>query len=77
MTPISTPWPKALFDEVDVIVVGGGFGGLLTGARLTEAGIGHPHHRERRRFRWHVVLERYPGAACDVESYVYLLLCES
>ena len=29
-----------LTDEVDVIVVGGGFGGLLTGARLTEAGIG-------------------------------------
>ena len=38
---IDTPLQREpLFDEVDVIVVGGGFGGLLTGARLTEAGIG-------------------------------------
>src|SRR5262245_35617553 len=29
----------ALSDEVDVVVVGGGFGGLLTGARLKEAGV--------------------------------------
>src|ERR1700759_2234949 len=28
-----------LTDEVEVVVVGGGFGGLLTGARLREAGI--------------------------------------
>src|SRR3954451_5547474 len=26
-------------DEVDVVVIGGGFSGLLAGARLTEAGI--------------------------------------
>ena len=30
---------EPMFDDVDVIVVGG-FGGLLTGARLTEAGMG-------------------------------------
>ena len=30
----------ALSDEVDVVVVGGGFGGLLAGARLREAGVG-------------------------------------
>ncbi|MBT6558199.1 MAG: FAD-binding protein, partial [Gammaproteobacteria bacterium] len=29
-----------LEDQVDVIVIGGGFGGLLSGARLTEAGVG-------------------------------------
>src|ERR1700757_3067313 len=28
-----------LTDEVDVVVVGGGFGGLLAGARLREAGV--------------------------------------
>ena len=28
-----------LTDEVDVVVIGGGFGGLLTGARLREAGV--------------------------------------
>src|SRR4051812_18852599 len=28
-----------LTDEVEVVVVGGGFGGLLAGARLREAGV--------------------------------------
>src|SRR5215469_2496228 len=28
-----------LTDEVEVVVIGGGFGGLLVGARLREAGI--------------------------------------
>src|SRR5258707_15255528 len=27
-----------LFDDVEVVVIGGGFGGLLVGARLREAG---------------------------------------
>ncbi|HAD10518.1 MAG TPA: monooxygenase, partial [Porticoccaceae bacterium] len=30
---------EPLNDEVEVIIVGGGFGGLLAGARLREAGI--------------------------------------
>ena len=30
-----------LSDEVDIIVIGGGFGGLRAGARLREAGIKH------------------------------------
>lgn len=30
---------EPLHDEVDVVVVGGGFGGLLAGARLREAGV--------------------------------------
>jgi cyclohexanone monooxygenase len=29
----------ALFDEVEVTVIGGGFGGLLAGARLRQAGV--------------------------------------
>src|SRR4029078_9703032 len=28
-----------LFDDIEVVVIGGGFGGLLVGARLREAGI--------------------------------------
>jgi hypothetical protein len=31
---------EPLTDTMDVVVIGGGFGGLLTGARLREAGIG-------------------------------------
>ena len=30
---------EALHDEVQVAIIGGGFGGLLTGARLREAGV--------------------------------------
>ncbi|MEE4283536.1 MAG: NAD(P)-binding protein, partial [Pseudomonadales bacterium] len=30
---------EPLFDEVEVVIIGGGFGGLLTGARLREAGF--------------------------------------
>ena len=68
---------EPLFDEVEVAVIGGGFGGLLVGARLREAGF------ERIRLienagdvggTWY--WNRYPGAMCDVESYVYLPLLE-
>ena len=66
-----------LADEVDFIVVGGGFGGLLTGARLTEAGVKRVRIIEKGGdFGGTWYWNRYPGAACDVESYVYLPLCE-
>ena len=68
---------EPLSDDVDVIVVGGGFGGLLTGARLTEAGMGRIRIIEKGGdFGGTWYWNRYPGAACDVESYVYLPLCE-
>ena len=61
-----------------MVVIGGGFGGLLAGARLREAGVDeHPAHREGRRLRRHLVLEPLSrGAMCDVESYIYLPLLE-
>ena len=66
-----------LADEVDCIVVGGGFGGLLTGARLSEAGVKRVRIIEKGGdFGGTWYWNRYPGAACDVESYVYLPLCE-
>ena len=68
---------KPLQDEVECIVVGGGFGGLLTGARLTEAGLKRVRIIEKGGdFGGTWYWNRYPGAACDVESYVYLPLCE-
>jgi cyclohexanone monooxygenase len=67
----------ALFDEVEVAIIGGGFGGLLVGARLREAGIEDLRLIEKGgdvggTWYWN----RYPGAACDIESYVYLPLLE-
>ena len=68
---------EPLHDEVDCIVVGGGFGGLLTGARLTESGMQRVRIIEKGGdFGGTWYWNRYPGAACDVESYVYLPLCE-
>jgi cyclohexanone monooxygenase len=66
-----------LTDEVDVIVVGGGFGGLLAGARLKDAGVTDVRIIEKAGdFGGTWYWNRYPGAACDVESYVYLPLLE-
>ncbi len=64
-------------DEVDVAIVGGGFAGLVTGARLRQAGI------DRLRIvegggdvggAWY--WNRYPGAMCDTAAMVYLPLLE-
>jgi len=67
----------AVRDSVDVLVVGGGIGGLTAAARLRDAGI------ERVRvidsaadFGGVWYWNRYPGAQCDVESYIYLPMLE-
>ena len=68
---------EALTDEVEVVVVGGGFGGLLAGARLREAGLSDIRIIEKGGdFGGTWYWNRYPGAACDIESYVYLPLLE-
>jgi cyclohexanone monooxygenase len=68
---------EPLQDEVDVVVIGGGFGGLLAGARLREAGVESLRMIEKGGdFGGTWYWNRYPGAACDVESYIYLPLCE-
>ncbi len=68
---------EALTDEVEVAVIGGGFGGLLAGARLRQAGVKDIRVIERAGdFGGTWYWNRYPGAQCDVESYVYLPLLE-
>ena len=68
---------EPLFDEVTVAIIGGGFGGLLAGARLREAGIEDLRVIEKGGdFGGTWYWNRYPGAACDVESYIYLPLLE-
>jgi tetratricopeptide (TPR) repeat protein len=57
--------------------VGGGFGGLLAGARLREAGVERVRMIEKGGdFGGTWYWNRYPGAACDIESYIYLPLLE-
>jgi cation diffusion facilitator CzcD-associated flavoprotein CzcO len=66
-----------VFDEVEFAIIGGGFGGLLMGARLREAGVNSLRVVENAGdFGGTWYWNRYPGAMCDVESYVYLPLLE-
>src|ERR1700678_1609368 len=66
-----------VFDHVEFAIIGGGFGGLLMGARLREAGIEKIRVVENAGdFGGTWYWNRYPGAMCDVESYCYLPLLE-
>ena len=66
-----------LEDEVEVIIIGGGFGGMLAAARLKEAGIKDFRIIEKGGdFGGTWYWNRYPGASCDIESYVYFPLLE-
>ena len=68
---------EPLKDEVEVAIIGGGFGGLLTGARLREAGVKSIRVIDKAGdFGGTWYWNRYPGAQCDIESYVYLPLLE-
>ncbi|MBV9421128.1 MAG: NAD(P)/FAD-dependent oxidoreductase [Alphaproteobacteria bacterium] len=64
-------------DEKDVIIIGGGFSGLLAGARLKEQGVKDVRIIEAGGdFGGTWYWNRYPGAQCDIESYCYLPLLE-
>jgi cyclohexanone monooxygenase len=68
---------EPLADEVDVVLIGGGFGGLLCGARLRQLGVESLRILEKGGdFGGTWYWNRYPGIACDIESYVYLPLLE-
>ncbi|GAB7039038.1 MULTISPECIES: flavin-containing monooxygenase [Catenuloplanes] len=64
-------------DRVEAVIVGGGFGGLLTGAELRRAGLEDIRViDEAGDFGGTWYWNRYPGIHCDVESSVYLPLLE-
>ena len=66
-----------LTDDVEVIIISGGFGELMAAVRLREVGVNDVCLIEAGAdvggtWYWN----RYPGAQCDVESYIYLPLLE-
>ncbi len=64
-------------EELEIAVIGGGFSGLLAGARLREAGLDDFRIIEAGGdFGGTWYWNRYPGAQCDIESYCYLPLLE-
>jgi cation diffusion facilitator CzcD-associated flavoprotein CzcO len=68
---------EPLTDEVEIAIIGGGFGGLLMAARMKEAGFNDIRMIETAGdFGGTWYWNRYPGAMCDVESYCYLPLLE-
>ncbi|GAA4166030.1 NAD(P)/FAD-dependent oxidoreductase [Gryllotalpicola daejeonensis] len=68
---------EPLTDSVEVLVVGAGFGGLVTAARLRQAGFESIRLMDEGgdvggTWYWN----RYPGIHCDIQSYVYMPLLE-
>lgn len=64
-------------DRVEALVIGAGFGGLLTASRLRESGVESIRLMDEAgdvggTWYWN----RYPGVRCDIESYVYMPLLE-
>jgi len=63
--------------DIDVAVLGGGFGGLLCGAYLKKAGVDDVRIIELGGdFGGVWYWNRYPGLQCDNESYCYIPLLE-
>jgi cyclohexanone monooxygenase len=74
-TPRTEREPRT--DHVTVAFVGGGFAGLVTGARLKEAGVDDVRIIDKGGdFGGTWYWNRYPGAQCDTASYVYMPLLE-
>jgi cation diffusion facilitator CzcD-associated flavoprotein CzcO len=68
---------EPVHDEIDVLIIGGGLSGLTTAARLRHENIQSIRIIEKGAdFGGTWYWNRYPGAACDVESYIYLPLLE-
>jgi cation diffusion facilitator CzcD-associated flavoprotein CzcO len=74
-TPVTERDPVT--DHVTFAFIGGGFAGLVTGARLKEAGIDDVRIVEKGGdFGGTWYWNRYPGAQCDTASFVYMPLLE-
>ncbi|MEO1323332.1 MAG: NAD(P)/FAD-dependent oxidoreductase [Pseudomonadota bacterium] len=68
---------KPLTDHVTFAFIGGGFSGLVVGARLKEAGIDSVRIIEKGGdFGGTWYWNRYPGAQCDTAAMIYLPLLE-
>ncbi len=73
----AAPRRDALDERVEVLIVGGGFGGLLSAVRLKQAGVTDLRILDSASdFGGTWYWNRFPGAACDIESYIYFPLLE-
>ena len=73
-TPVVEREPMT--DHRTVVVIGGGFAGLVVGARLREAGVEVRVVEKGGDFGGTWYWNRYPGAMCDTAAMVYMPLLE-
>lgn len=74
-TPVTPRAP--LSEDIDVIVLGGGWGGIMAAYHLTQAGVTNFRNVDTAGdFGGVWYWNRYPGIQCDNESYCYLPLLE-
>jgi cyclohexanone monooxygenase len=74
-TPVTPRDP--IVEDVDVVVLGGGFCGLICAARLKQAGVSSMRIVEfGGDFGGAWYWNRYPGIQCDTDCYCYLPLLE-
>jgi cation diffusion facilitator CzcD-associated flavoprotein CzcO len=68
---------EPLVEPLDVVVLGGGFSGLMAGVHLRNAGVSSLRHVEHAAdFGGVWYWNRYPGVQCDNDAYCYLPLLE-
>ena len=66
-----------LTDEVTFAFIGGGFAGLVAGAKMKQAGIDDVRIIEKGGdFGGTWYWNRYPGAQCDTAAFIYMPLLE-
>ena len=68
---------EAIFEKIDVAVLGGGWSGIMAGVHLRRSGISsfrHIDHAGDFGGVWY--WNRYPGLQCDNDAYCYLPLLE-
>ncbi|KAJ9607391.1 hypothetical protein H2200_008464 [Cladophialophora chaetospira] len=64
-------------EQCEALIIGGGYGGELVAIKMIQAGVTDIRIVEKAGdFGGTWYWNRYPGAQCDVESYIYMPLCE-
>lgn len=67
----------AIEEEVECLIVGAGYSGMILAVRLLEAGIRDIRIVDKAGdFGGTWYWNQYPGVACDIESYIYMPLLE-
>lgn len=76
--PYAEPQERSpIKDQRDVIIIGGGWVGMMVAARMKQAGVDDIRIIDSAAdFGGTWYWNRYPGAQCDIESYSYLPLLE-